>query len=778
MAQRKRKKTGKNRDITGNIIGVILVVIVVIGYKQYGPVGRFFNNAIRIAIGNEHNAGDVLLMLMGLYLALFGSLKEIQPRYGIGLGLIILAYALFMGISDRTLTGFDVLNDFTSHFREIWNGNYAAGGGFLGAFLYSLTSLLFAKGGSYVIFAALLVIAFIVIVRWENIQKVLYKFYLSITEPVDERGSRTSVKKKTEVKDSYIEEEPVMKNGKRRFSFISFKLDEDEDNEESEEEEEEAVIRKPRKRTAKKEEECADTPRIETVKEEKPAKKEEDLPHVEIETETDSAATAVPFRNYTLPTLSKLDRNINKKGSAANNAAARDKGERLIEILEDFDIPCTLENTTIGPSVTKFEIKPESTVKISRINQIQDNLMMELAAKSIRIEAPVPGKRVVGIEIPNEEMTMVKMYEVMQGFPANSENKKLLFGLGKNLSGECVFCQLDKMPHLLVAGATGSGKSVCINGIITTFLLRCKPDEVKLLLIDPKKVEFTPYKEIPHLIGPVISDAHEASLALQVIVKYMDNRYTEFSKVGVRNIDGYNEYADYHPEEHLSKMYRIVVIIDELADLMTTNKKDVEQSIQRITQLARAAGIHLIVATQRPSTDVITGIIKANIPSRIAFAVSSGVDSRTILDQYGAEKLLGNGDMLYSPIGEQSPIRVQGVYVSDKEVEEIAREVSRKASPRYEDEFTMLRDVNHDSLGFDADGKSDDPMYEECRRFVAEQQKASTSLLQRKFGIGYNRAARIIDALEQNGVIGQAQGSKPRDVFVEIVEDEIVTKLP
>ena len=770
MAKKKTTRSkNKNRDITGNIIGIVLVLIVIIGYREYGPVGRFLSNAIRVSIGNDYHVGDVLLLLMGLFLALFGSFSIMKPKYGIGLLILLLSFCLYMGIPDKPLVGFDVLNDYLDHFKQIWNNTYSNHGGFLGALLYSVTSMLVAKGGSYLIVGALVLIAIVVIVELDNVKEFFKKIYYALTEPAD----KAPAKKKTVVKDNYLVEEPVGK--KKKFSFISMDFDADE------EEEEEIVEVKDRKKSNRK----TQKPSYEEEEEETevkpaPVRKESDMPAVSIETNTDSAAVAKePLKNYTLPKQDKLlDKSVNKKSSTANRNAAEDKGQRLIEILEDFDIPCRLVNTTVGPSVTKFEIKPESTVKISRINQVQDNLKMELAAKSLRIEAPVPGKSVVGIEIPNVEMTMVRMHEIMSSFPSGSDSKKLLFGLGKDLSGSAVFCQLDKMPHLLVAGATGSGKSVCINGIITTFLLRTKPDEVKLLLIDPKKVEFTPYKEIPHLIGPVISDAHEASLALQVIVKYMDNRYTTFAKYGVRNIEGYNEYVEYHPDENLQKMYRIVVIIDELADLMTTNKKDVEQSIQRITQLARAAGIHLIVATQRPSTDVITGIIKANIPSRIAFAVSSGVDSRTILDQYGAEKLLGNGDMLYAPIGEQSPIRVQGVYVSDKEVEDIAKEVSRKAKPFFEDEFTMLRDVNHDQLGFDANGQSDDPMYEECKRFVAEQQKASTSLLQRKFGIGYNRAARIIDALEQNGVIGPAQGSKPRDVFVEIVEDEIVTKLP
>ena len=340
--------------------------------------------------------------------------------------------------------------------------------------------------------------------------------------------------------------------------------------------------------------------------------------------------------------------------------------------------------------------------------------------------------------------------------------------------GKGIFCQLDKMPHLLIAGATGSGKSVCMNTIITSLLMRTSPDEVKLLLVDPKKVEFTPYREIPHLIGPVISDGAEAARALKVIVMMMENRYEVFAQVGVRNIAGYNEKIAKEPQPNLQPMPFIVVIIDELADLMAVAGKEVEMSIQRITQLARAAGIHLIVATQRPSTDVITGIIKANIPSRIAFSVSSGIDSRTILDHVGAERLLGNGDMLYFPIGEPSPVRLQGVYVTDEEVKRITDFVSAQMKPRYEDAFIRLEGVdNNESTAVVS--AQDDPLYEEVKDYVIETQKASTSLLQRRFGIGYNRAARLIDVLEERGIIGPVQGSKPRDVYIkktDVQDDE------
>lgn len=487
--------------------------------------------------------------------------------------------------------------------------------------------------------------------------------------------------------------------------------------------------------------------------------KETGLPEIT----TSSAATIQSIGNYTLPSLNLLEEVVLKNKSIANQNAAIVKGKRLIEILAQFDINATLIGTHIGPAVTKFEVKPDSNIKISKISAIQDNIKMELQAKELRIEAPIPGRNAVGVEIPNVEMIPVRLSEMMKDPTIGDRTtKKLLVPLGKDLMGKVVYTELDKMPHLLIAGATGSGKSVCINAFISTILLRTSPDEVKLLLIDPKKVEFVAYQKIPHLICPVISDATEAAKMLRVVVNMMENRYEVFSKVGVRNITTYNELLIKQPQEHLEFMPWIVVIIDELADLMIVAGKEVESSIQRITQLARAAGIHLIVATQRPSTDVITGIIKANIPSRIAFAVSSGIDSRTILDHVGAERLLGYGDMLFFPVGEPSSIRIQGVYVSDEEVRRLAEATASQRKPSFDDAFLHVNDPE-DEINYK--NQTEDPLYDEVKQFVLETRRASTSTIQRHFGLGYNRAARIMDMLEQKGIIGPQQGSKPRDVY-------------
>ena len=471
------------------------------------------------------------------------------------------------------------------------------------------------------------------------------------------------------------------------------------------------------------------------------------------------------YENYTLPRLNLLDPVARRGKGNTNRSYAREQGDKLIQILREFNVEASLVAIHIGPSVTRFEVKPDMGVRVSRISNLQNDIQMALGATDIRIEAPIPGKSAVGIEIPNAEKTAVQMKELMAAVPDDLKGQKLLFALGKDLQGENIFGRLDRMPHLLIAGATGSGKSVCVNSIICSLLMRTRPDDVKLILVDPKKVEFTPYADVPHLLAPVITDSELANKALKVVVEMMDHRYDLFGMCGVRNITAYNAYLETHPEESLKPLPRIVVIIDELADLMLAGAKEVEQSIQRITQLARAAGIHLIVATQRPSVDVITGVIKANIPSRIAFAVSSAVDSRTILDQTGAERLLGYGDMLYLPNGETSATRVQGVFIKDEEVNRVSDFVKSQARPQYDDAFITLRDLQ--TQGGQVSPEAADPLYNDVKHFVVQTGKASTSLIQRRFSIGYARAARLMDVLEVNGIIGPARGSRPREVLVE-----------
>ena len=486
-------------------------------------------------------------------------------------------------------------------------------------------------------------------------------------------------------------------------------------------------------------------------------------------------------KNYKLPPITLLKPPVKTKGG--NNQAFIEKNITILEnTLKDFGIIAKVVEVNSGPSVTQYEMEVQSGTKLSRITSVNKEISLALAKKDVRIQAPIPGKSTVGIEIANDEIKSVTLREIMDNIPQNKADKKLLVALGKNIMGKSIFCEIDKTPHLLVAGATGSGKSVCINCMIASILMRTKPDEVKLMMVDPKKVELSMYNGIPHLMMPVVTDPKKASVALQKVVHEMELRYELFSEKNVKNIAAYNEWVEKQnkslPEdEKMKKMFYIVVIVDELADLMVVASKEVEDSIMRITQMARAAGIHLVIATQRPSTDVVTGVIKANIPSRISFAVSSNVDSRTILDQGGAEKLLGRGDMLFLPMGENIPERIQGAYVSDEELERIVDYTISQQKAMYDERFLDLTSAAKEQGNAGGEVQTieeeyDDPLYNDIVEFVITQGKASASLLQRRFKLGYNRAARIVDLLEERGIIGPQNGSKPREVLVKLENSE------
>lgn len=769
MAKKKTRKKN-NHSITDSevsiyIYSLLLIVLSIIGILEAGPVGEFLTNLVKILVGNMYGIFYIILISLAVLLAKDKTLKEVKIRYYVGISVLFAAWLIFCAIpKDETLLGMRVLNDYTSHIQIILSGKMAVGGGVLGALLYSIFSMLFDRIGTFVVIAFMLVLGLLLLISKERMEKIASHFG-GFGEWFTNKLAASKIKR--EEKRRIKESEKIERERKesKPFEFIDYETFEQEDfadmlNESSEK------VKKGKSRfidvndVVGSEEENLIIPNLADTKTTVVAKAKTN----DTKTQKDTNKYVTDFKNYRLPSIRLLNLPDRKNKSGVNSSAAHDSGKQLVYILEQFGVKVTLVDTHIGPSVTKFELRPENGVRVNRISNLQQDIKMGLAAKDIRIEAPIPGKSTVGIEIPNQEKTTVAMRDLMKAIPSGSEHKKLLFALGKDLMGNCVYGELNKMPHLLIAGATGSGKSVCVNSIITSILMRTKPDEVKMLLIDPKKVEFTQYAKIPHLIAPVITNGEEASRALKVIVKMMEDRYDLFSKLGVRNIAGYNTYLKEHPEEELKSMPFIMVVIDELADLMLVAAKEVEASIQRITQLARAAGIHLIVATQRPSVDVITGVIKANIPSRIAFAVSSAIDSRTILDQQGAEKLLGLGDMLYIPVGEQVATRVQGCFVSDNEVNAIADYCSAQALPRYDDIFLRLEEV--DSKGGPVND-FDDPLYEEVRAFVIEAQKASTSFIQRKFSIGYSRAARLIDSLEANGVVGPSKGSKPREVFIK-----------
>lgn len=751
MARKKSKADIQfQNEVLISIYALIIIAFSFIGMFRFGLVGNILNNLIRVIFGQFPIIVFIALICLGAWMLIKRTKFKVKRREIIAVLLILIGSLTFLAMKQQVNgVGFNVFSAYWSFMPTVFKDVSApAYGGIFGAFFYTLLSLLFDRNGTYIILVVFILIA-VVLIFGPNVFKRLFSSVKLPKLPEAKEKKKKTVAKSEVIEDlSFIEadEERVPKRSmsdalkQEAFDLEPAEINHDPDHK--------SIFLDADKHKKGKE-----------------LLVQQETPHVE----TESTGVNEGILNYKLPALTLLDKPRLAKNSSSNSNSAKSRGQRLIQILSEFGIEAELIATHIGPSVTKFEVKPNSNVKISRIQGVQDNLMMELAVKELRIEAPIPGKNAVGIEIPNIEMTPVRLNELLSDVPKEYKDKKLVVALGKDLMGKSIFAQLDKMPHLLIAGATGSGKSVCVNSLIASLILRATPDEVKLVLIDPKKVEFTPYKEIPHLICPVISDPLEASRALKVIVKMMENRYDLFSKVGVRNISGYNELLIKKPQDHLQIMPWIVVIIDELADLMSVAGKEVEGSIQRITQLARAAGIHLVVATQRPSVDVITGVIKANIPSRIAFAVSSAIDSRTILDTSGAEKLLGYGDMLYIPIGEPNPIRIQGVFISDDEVNRVADAASSQAKPRFEDAFIQLEGVEGNEGVVSV---MDDPMYEECKQYVIEHQKASTSLLQRRFQLGYNRAARIVEALEENRIIGPQQGSKPREVYVKNEEEE------
>lgn len=462
----------------------------------------------------------------------------------------------------------------------------------------------------------------------------------------------------------------------------------------------------------------------------------------------------IKYANYKMPPVSLLNKVVNKSDKRSKQKVL-ENARRLEQTLRDFGVEASINQVTVGPTITRYEIQPRPGVKVSKIVNLTDDIALSLAAKSIRMEAPIPGKNAIGIEVPNEESQMVGIREIMESKEFNGYPSKLAMGLGKDVAGRIIIGDIAKMPHLLIAGSTGSGKSVCVNTLITSLVYKAKPDEVKLILIDPKVVELSNYNGIPHLLIPVVTDPKKAANALTWAVTEMNRRYKLFADTQVKDIKSYNEKTD-------NPLPRIVIIIDELADLMMVSANDVEDCIHRLAQMARAAGMHLIVATQRPSVDVITGVIKANIPSRIAFAVSSQTDSRTIIDMGGAEKLLGKGDMLFYPLGAAKPVRLQGAFISEAESDKIIEHIKNEVG-----EHTYANDIEEKISNVNTDEVSSaDELLVECIEFVVANEQASASMLQRKFKIGFNRAARLIDDMEERGIVGPSEGSKPRKVLI------------
>ena len=771
MSKKEEEKLEDSFNYGGLLLLVFSGVLIFFSIRKYGIVGTIINNIFAYIIGPCYLSVLITLFIWAFIVVFLKRKYKFNIWFYVGLIILNVAITLFSAFliyKDNNVLSSNDLLTILKNIKYIASSDAKFGGGLFGTGLLYLCLLAFDKPGVCFILVVLFALSAILIIPLGTYRT----FVINVKETgakLKEKRNAYKVEKLADLEKARLlkEEEDSLKEKQKESLAKDIHMVFNEDlafdkNSMSKEEIEDV-------------ENVSEFSKAYFIKDDlaKPVLKNNDNKLIKKETNTPIKKGA-----YRLPPFSLLT-NVSGKPSNINANSAEVKGKKLIEILNNFGIEAKLENTHIGPSVTKFEIKPDTSVKVNRIINIQDNIKMELAAKTIRIEAPIPGRSAVGVEIPNAETVTVRMSELMRNIPEKYIKSKLMFTLGKDLMGKPVYCELNKMPHLLVAGATGSGKSVCMNTIITSYLLRSNPDDLKLVLVDPKKVEFSPYHDIPHLLWPVITDTNLASMMLKKAVVIMEERYDAFASVGVRDIASFNDFVERHNasikegESLMNKLPYIVIIIDELADLMAVAKKDVELSIQRLTQLSRACGMHLIVATQRPSTDVITGLIKSNIPSRISFAVSSSIDSRTILDQTGAEKLLGYGDMLYMPQGESAPIRIQGCFVTDEEIKKITDYVKKQAKPEYDDTYFELIRNNEtsESFSFTPDGTSaKDSMYDEALAFVKESQKASTSLLQRRFGIGYNRAARIIDQLEKNGIIGPANGSKPREVYIK--EDE------
>ena len=637
------------------------------------------------------------------------------------------------------------------------------GGGMIGAVLFALFYYLFDEAGTQLVGFILIIIG-IILLTGKTFGQTILSFFMSIFKWMKKQwlaftDDLLNWKQQWKINRSEKKESKETKEIKEKKPLIVEKKTDEQVIEPIQEEvRPEPII-------------SSFTDKVNHVNE-KPGIQEPEVVEVEDEPEAEEAPpitfTEVENVDYELPTMSllKLPQHTDQSGEYK---MIHENAAKLEKTFQSFGVKANVTQVHLGPAVTKYEVHPSAGVKVSKIVSLTDDLALALAAKDIRMEAPIPGKSAIGIEVPNTEVAMVSLREVIESNPKDKPESKLMIGLGRDITGEAVLAELNKMPHLLVAGATGSGKSVCINGIITSILMRAKPHEVKLMMIDPKMVELNVYNGIPHLLAPVVTNAKKASQALKKVVEEMERRYDLFAHTGTRNIEGYNDHIKKHnatEEGQQPLLPYIVVIVDELADLMMVASSDVEDSITRLAQMARAAGIHLIIATQRPSVDVITGVIKANIPSRIAFAVSSAVDSRTILDMGGAEKLLGRGDMLFHPVGASKPVRIQGAFLSDEEVQEVVDFVIDQQKAQYQE--NMIPDDIPETKG-----EVDDEVYGDAVDLVIEMQTASVSMLQRRFRIGYTRAARLIDEMEARGIVGPYEGSKPRNVLVGKQSEDI-----
>ena len=739
MAKKKKQKIEENTGFKykKECMGIIVLVLSILGLGNKGIVGGVIKKFAIFLFGNWWAAFLILSICLSLYL--IG--KREKPNYFtgrlIGVYSLIFAILLFSHINYITTNNIktDIITETYNNIAVAYDTDSEirnTGGGMLGALFTFAFVPLFDIEGTYIVI--IIIASFGLIMLFDlTLSDCISTIFSPFKRIFRKKEKDDDEEDNVSVKDITPSVKEPLKDNKVVITSVEDYL---EKKQEVKEEPKETIIE----------------PSIEG-----------DTPYVK-------------------PSINLL--NMPKsKGKVNSTEVIAANTKKLERVFNDFGMVAKVIEIHVGPAVTQYEMELQRGTKVNKVLSISREIALELSAKEVRIEAPIPGKSTVGIEIPNQTIIPVSMREIMEDLERNPKYKdsKLAAPLGRDIMGNVKCVEINKTPHMLVAGATGSGKSVCINNIILSVIMRSTPDEVKMVLIDPKKVEFNAYEGIPHLLMPVVTDPKKASAALQKIVVEMDDRYETFKNSGTKNISTYNEYIEKqlkkNPNCGLKKMPFILVIIDELADLMLVAAKEVEDSIMRITQLARAAGIHLIVATQRPSTDVITGVVKSNIPTRISFAVSSSIDSRTILDMTGAEKLLGKGDMLYKPMDDNTPTRVQGSFVSDDEIQRVVDFVKSKSHPpRYSEKFTNL-EVNNSSSPFggassNANSENKDVLYNEILDYAVRMGQISASLIQRKYSIGYNRAARIIDQFEEEGIVGPAKGSKPRDVLIKLEEKD------
>lgn len=765
-----KKQKLQQEKTTYFLIGIGFIVFGIIGGLKLGFLGILMANVFRFLVGNTFRVMSVLLVIYGVLLLFMGKDPKFKRKtIWIGGLIFYLGVLLFIEIGL-----FKQINRDTAIISLTWQKIYAeikanqisqsVGGGMIGATLYSVTYFLVSKFGSYVIsFIAMGsgALLFLNIGLNDVIEKVR-TWGGSAAESMDEKKQQLSERQEEKKKLKTQKEKKKLSENSVRELSPGEKLAQESQEAPIEVEQEQMTLEIDSYQDSYNKEQISRSKKA-TEKPVEELKEKEQLLDFDIPEEVENI-------DYVLPGIDLLNE-IPLTDQSKEYKLVEKNVQVLERTFDSFGVDAKVVRASLGPSVTKFEIQPAVGVKVSKIVGLTDDLALALAAKDIRMEAPIPGKSLIGIEVPNQTTSMVSFRDVIESQKSDPD-KLLEVPLGRSISGDVMSADLTKMPHLLIAGSTGSGKSVCINGIISCLLMKAKPNQVKLMMIDPKMVELNVYNGVPHLLTPVVTNPRKAAQALQKVVEEMERRYELFAGFGVRNMGGYNDMVKRHNQEtgeNKSLLPYIVVIVDELADLMMVASNEVEDAIIRLAQMARAAGIHMILATQRPSVDVITGIIKANVPSRIAFAVSSGIDSRTIIDGNGAEKLLGRGDMLFVPMGENKPIRVQGAFISDQEVENIVEFVTSQQEADYQEHMMPTDEVETSNGGGNS---SVDEYFEEAKALIVEMQTASISLLQRRFRIGYNRAARLIDELEEHGVVGPSEGSKPRKVLMTFIPDE------